>query len=96
MVKINTRWKTAEDFKLLRGANVGTKVKYFWRKGWVEIPVIMGSSFLALIGLGMTAYTIYFHLTHDMTPKYYNTPKIYRPDDPEVKRIRHTSFFDDK
>ncbi|XP_025988723.1 uncharacterized protein LOC105202838 [Solenopsis invicta] len=96
MVKVNTRWKTAEDFNLLRGTSAWTKVQYFWRKGWIEIPVTMGTSFLALLGTGMIFYTVYYGVTHDMTPKYYNTLKIYRPDDPEVKKIRHTSLFDDK
>ncbi|XP_020290786.1 uncharacterized protein LOC109858173 [Pseudomyrmex gracilis] len=95
MVKINTRWKTAEDFNLLRGTGVATKVKYFWRKGWQEIPVIMGGSFILLLGLGMTAFGATYCYMHDMTPKYYiNIPRIYRPDDPRAQKIRHTSVFD--
>lgn len=53
-----------------------TKAKYFWRKGWQEIPVIMGSSSLLFLGLGMIAYGVNYYLTHDMTPKYYvNKPR---------------------
>lgn len=94
MVKINTRWKTAEDFNLLRGTSAWTKVKYFWRKGWVEIPVIMGGIGYLLAGLGMAGYAAYFSLTQDLTPKYYKTPRIYRPDDPRVEKIRYVSSFD--
>ncbi|XP_071650347.1 uncharacterized protein [Temnothorax longispinosus] len=94
MVKINTRWKTAEDFNILRGSSIWTKVKYFWRKGWIEIPVIMASTPLVLIGCGAAGFTVYYGLTHDLTPKYYKTPRIYRPDDPQVQKIRYTSAFD--
>ncbi|KAL0124930.1 hypothetical protein PUN28_006651 [Cardiocondyla obscurior] len=94
MVKINTRWKTAEDLKLLRGTPTWTKVKYFWRKGWVEIPGIMASSSFLLVGTALSIYTMYYGLTHDLTPKYYETHRIYRPDDPAVKKIRHTSVYD--
>ncbi|KYN01246.1 hypothetical protein ALC62_07865 [Cyphomyrmex costatus] len=93
-MKINIRWKTAEDLNILHGESVWTKVKYFWRKGWTEIPVIMGSSIYGIAGCGMGAFILYYGLTHDLTPKYYNKPKIYRPDDPAVQKIRYTSDFD--
>ncbi|XP_018346867.1 PREDICTED: uncharacterized protein LOC108751274 [Trachymyrmex septentrionalis] len=94
MVKINQRWKIAEDINLLRGTSAWTKIKYFWRKGWIEIPVIMGCSFLFVAGTSMGAFTLYYGLTHDLTPKYYETAKIFRPDDPRVQKIRYTSSFD--
>ncbi|CAL1687313.1 unnamed protein product [Lasius platythorax] len=94
MVKINTRWKTAEDFNILRGSSLATKVKYFWRKGWTEIPVITGGSFFMVAGLAMAGYAWYYSSTHDMTPKYYRTQRIYRPDDPRVQTIRRVSGFD--
>ncbi|KYN36034.1 hypothetical protein ALC56_09570 [Trachymyrmex septentrionalis] len=75
MVKINQRWKIAEDINLLRGTSAWTKIKYFWRKGWIEIPVIMGCSFLFVAGTSMGAFTLYYGLTHDLTPKYYETAK---------------------
>ncbi|KAH0955003.1 hypothetical protein HN011_004040 [Eciton burchellii] len=94
MVKIESRYKTAEDFNRLRGSSFLTKVKFFWRKGWTEIPVIMGSSFFVVIGTALMSYTAYYTATHDQTPKYFNKPRIYRPDDPRVQTIRTTSKFD--
>ncbi|KAM0724410.1 hypothetical protein ACS0PU_009491 [Formica fusca] len=94
MVKINIRWKTAEDFNILRGSSFATKVKYFWRKGWAEIPVIMGGSFFFVGALALSTYSWHYASTHDMTPKYFRTPRIYRPDDPRVKTIRYVSDFD--
>ncbi|KYN27126.1 PREDICTED: uncharacterized protein LOC108757701 [Trachymyrmex cornetzi] len=93
-MKIVQRWKTAEDFDFLRGSSAWTKVKYFWRKGWIEIPVIMGCSIFFLAGTSMGCFSLYYGLTHDLTPKYYKTLKIYRPDDPAVQKIRYTSVFD--
>ncbi|EGI66928.1 hypothetical protein G5I_04736 [Acromyrmex echinatior] len=93
-MKIIQRWKTSEDVNLLRGTSAWTKVKYFWRKGWIEIPVIMGCSFFFLAGAGMGGFTLYYGLTHELTPKYYKTPKIFRPDDPQVQKICYTSSFD--
>ncbi|KYM79969.1 hypothetical protein ALC53_09495 [Atta colombica] len=75
MVKVIQRWKTSEDINLLRGTSAWTKIKHFWRKGWIEIPVIMGCSFFFLAGVGMGGFTLYYGLTHDLTPKYYRTPR---------------------
>ncbi|XP_018313939.1 uncharacterized protein [Mycetomoellerius zeteki] len=94
MVKINQRWKTSEDVNFLRGTSGWTKIKYFWRRGWTEIPVIMGCTFLFLAGSGMGGFSLYYGFTHDLTPKYHKTPRIYRPDDPKVQKIRYTSSFD--
>ncbi|EFN65960.1 hypothetical protein EAG_06005 [Camponotus floridanus] len=94
MVKVNIRWKTAEDYNLLRGSSFATKINYFWRKGWTEIPVVMGGSILMLAGFAMGGYAIYYGLSHDMTPKYYKTTRIYRPDDPRVQTIRYVSVLD--
>ncbi|XP_032674549.1 uncharacterized protein LOC116845666 [Odontomachus brunneus] len=94
MVKISQRSKLAPDFDLLRGTSYWTKVKYFWRKGWTEIPVIMACTPLTLIATGGFGFMVWYIKTHDMTPKYHKLPLIYRPDDPRVSRIRHESWFD--
>ncbi|KYQ48041.1 hypothetical protein ALC60_13001 [Trachymyrmex zeteki] len=75
MVKINQRWKTSEDVNFLRGTSGWTKIKYFWRRGWTEIPVIMGCTFLFLAGSGMGGFSLYYGFTHDLTPKYHKTPR---------------------
>ncbi|XP_011636567.1 uncharacterized protein LOC105426865 [Pogonomyrmex barbatus] len=93
-MKVATRWKTAEDLNRLRGTSAWTKIKFFWRKGWTEIPVIMGSMFYFFGGTALAIYAGYSCLTQDLTPKYHKRITIFRPDDPEVLKIRHTSKFD--
>ncbi|EZA58948.1 hypothetical protein DMN91_010679 [Ooceraea biroi] len=93
-MKVETRWYTAEDYNALRGTSFLTKVRFFWRKGWTEIPVVMGASILATIGFSLAGFALYYGKRHDLTPKYRQEYVIYRPDDPRVKKIKTTSLLD--
>ncbi|XP_019698645.1 uncharacterized protein LOC109504179 [Harpegnathos saltator] len=94
MVKINVRWKLAHDLNLLRGTNYPTKIKYLWRKGWTEIPVIMACTPLSIIASAGIIFVLWYGQTHSLFPKYHKLPRIYRPDDPRISKIRQVSWFD--
>ncbi|KAK7790317.1 hypothetical protein R5R35_010305 [Gryllus longicercus] len=59
------------------------------KRGWNEIPEIMGSSCIALIGLAIGGYTIYKYQGWDGQYRQYRMSyTVYRPDDPRVAKIR--------
>ncbi|EFN80381.1 hypothetical protein EAI_14727 [Harpegnathos saltator] len=75
MVKINVRWKLAHDLNLLRGTNYPTKIKYLWRKGWTEIPVIMACTPLSIIASAGIIFVLWYGQTHSLFPKYHKLPR---------------------
>ncbi|XP_076245746.1 uncharacterized protein LOC143186152 [Calliopsis andreniformis] len=76
-----------EHLKKLYGEPIGTKIKYFWRKGWDEIPELM--IFMPIvIGASVAAGFILREMANDTkVPKYYNNITIYRPNNPRVATI---------
>ncbi|XP_065338328.1 uncharacterized protein NdufA3 [Cloeon dipterum] len=66
-----------------------TGLMALWKKGWSEIPEVMGSSVLGVIGIAAAAYGIKKHRDSDGDNKIYKSEYIvYRPDDPRVKNIK--------
>lgn len=65
-----------------------------FKRGWNEIPEIIGSSFMALIGLGFmgTALKVYYDKDADFR-KHKLEYTVIRHDDPLAKRYK---YDDDK
>ncbi|VEN59231.1 unnamed protein product [Callosobruchus maculatus] len=60
-----------------------------FKKGWNEIPEVLGSSFMALIGVGISASALYMYYQKDGdNRRYKDRYTVYRHDDPRVARIR--------
>ncbi|KAF6203419.1 hypothetical protein GE061_003838 [Apolygus lucorum] len=60
------------------------------KKGWHEIPGVMGTSVMALLGLGFGITGINNYLKNDkLAPTYKKSYIVVRPDDPKVKRPTH-------
>lgn len=61
-----------------------------FKRGWHEIPEVVGSGFIALIGAGLGCYGVwkYYDMDGD-NRRFKNAIVIYRPDDPRVKKIRY-------
>ncbi|KAF2902513.1 hypothetical protein ILUMI_03675 [Ignelater luminosus] len=60
-----------------------------FKRGWHEIPEVIGSSFMALIGLGLmgTGYTLYVIKDGD-NRKHKMDYIVIRHDDPKAARVR--------
>ncbi|KAG7211895.1 hypothetical protein KM043_011105 [Ampulex compressa] len=85
--------ENTEDFKRLRGKPFVTQVQTLWRKAWDEIPEIMASTGLAALGTLMFVYASCTRTGYG-DQKYFTEYTVYRPDDPRVKKIEHTSRYD--
>ncbi|XP_046738175.1 uncharacterized protein LOC124406691 [Diprion similis] len=73
----------------------GQKVGLLLRS-WNEIPEIVGSSFIALLGLGISAGGLYIYDKNDgHRRKYKFHYTVYRPDDPRVATIKTHCGLDD-
>ncbi|CAH1965998.1 unnamed protein product [Acanthoscelides obtectus] len=60
-----------------------------FKRGWNEIPEIIGSSFMGLIGIGMTGYGLYIYYAKDGdNRRYKDRYTVYRHDDPRVEKIK--------
>lgn len=59
-----------------------------FKQGWNEIPELMGSGLLAIIGATLGIYRAYRIEFHSPPPKYKIVPLVIRPDDPRVEIIR--------
>lgn len=58
------------------------------RQGWNEIPEVMGSGVVALIGIGMGIYSAYGYAKKDGNNRRYKVLYVVmRPDDPRVRKI---------
>lgn len=59
------------------------------QQGWTEIPEILASTGLALVGIGFGVVGCYNYIQRDGdNRKYKNMYVIMRPDDPKAKLIR--------
>lgn len=59
------------------------------KQGWTEIPEILGSSFMALIGLGLGAVALKHYYDNDLDNRKYKTEyTVLRDDDPRVAKVR--------
>ncbi|XP_046398855.1 uncharacterized protein LOC124165465 [Ischnura elegans] len=59
------------------------------KRGWHEIPEVMASTGLALIGLGLGCVGLSIYYSKDgNNRRYKNSYIVYRPDDPRVKSIK--------
>ncbi|KAK4317595.1 hypothetical protein Pmani_011331 [Petrolisthes manimaculis] len=60
-----------------------------YRQGWHEIPEVMASSYMALIGLGLSGIGAYLYVKKDGDNRRYRLKyTVYRHDDERVKKIR--------
>ncbi|KAG5875689.1 hypothetical protein JTB14_023968 [Gonioctena quinquepunctata] len=60
-----------------------------FKRGWNEIPEVIGSSFFGVFGLGLTAFSVYCYYAKDGdNRKYKEHYTVYRHDDPRVDKIR--------
>lgn len=60
-----------------------------FRQGWAEIPEVMSSSFMAIIGIGLASVGAYKYAKYDGDNRRYKmTYVVMRPDDPRVAKIR--------
>ncbi|XP_049777154.1 uncharacterized protein LOC126174819 isoform X1 [Schistocerca cancellata] len=76
-----------EDKK--RPADIRGMVVALFKRGWNEIPEVIGSSFMALIGFGLAGVGLYNYYSHDgNNRRYKELYTVYRSDDPRAARIR--------
>nr|CAI5816877.1 unnamed protein product [Callosobruchus analis] len=60
-----------------------------FKRGWNEIPEVVGSTFMALVGVGFAATTLYRYYKNDGdNRRYKDRYTVYRHDDPRVAKIR--------
>lgn len=61
-----------------------------FKQGWNEIPEVLGSGVVALIGCGLGGFGLWKYYADDGdNRRFKNALVIYRPDDPRVKKIRY-------
>ncbi|CAB3221053.1 unnamed protein product [Arctia plantaginis] len=59
------------------------------QQGWNEIPEVIGSTGMAIVGIGFATVGCYNYVKQDGdNRRYKSTYTIMRPDDPKVKLIR--------
>ncbi|XP_071450898.1 uncharacterized protein NdufA3 [Hetaerina americana] len=59
------------------------------KRGWNEIPEVIASSGIAILGLALGVSGLYIYYSKDGDNKRYkNEYTVYRPDDPRVKLIK--------
>ncbi|EDS36871.1 conserved hypothetical protein [Culex quinquefasciatus] len=60
-----------------------------FKRGWHEIPEVIGSSAMAIIGLGLTAIGLTNYYRKDCDNRRFKLDYVVmRPDDPRVAKIR--------
>lgn len=68
-------------------AIVSWTLKYF--SGWNDIPEVIGSSALALVGVAMASFGVWNYYRKDGdNRRYKNTYVIYRDTDPRAATVR--------
>lgn len=61
-----------------------------FKRGWNEIPEIVGSSVIALIGGVLGGFALYKYYSEDGdNRRFKNAIVIYRSDDPRGQKIRY-------
>lgn len=69
-------------------ASSGRLVSLF-KRGWSEIPEVVGSSFIALIGLGLAGGGVYNYYRKDGDNRRFKSAiVVMRPEDPRAAKIR--------
>lgn len=59
------------------------------KQGWNEIPEIVGSTAIALIGLGLGGYSLYSYTKNEGHKRRYKQQyTVFRPDDPRLRYVR--------
>lgn len=59
------------------------------RRGWNEIPEVIGSSFMALVGLSMAGLGVYTYYAKDGDNRKNKLEyTVIRPEDPRAAKIR--------
>lgn len=59
------------------------------KKGWNEIPEVMASSVMGLLGVGIAIFALNKYYADDGDNRRYKERyTVYRHDDPRVERIR--------
>ncbi|KAG7304220.1 hypothetical protein JYU34_011158 [Plutella xylostella] len=81
---------------------IGYKVKFpntlmgLFKRGWWEIPEIMGTSCLALVGIGLAIGGMWrYKRENGANPEYKMTYTVVRPDDPRAQLYKnpvHTKY----
>lgn len=60
------------------------------KRGWNEIPEVLGSSVMGVIGIAMGAFALTKYYAEDGdNRRFKNSLLVYRSDDPRVKKIRY-------
>lgn len=60
-----------------------------FKRGWNEIPEIIGSSCMALLGVGLGSYGVYRYYQNDGDNKRFKMSYVvYRSDDPRAAKVR--------
>lgn len=60
-----------------------------FKKAWNEIPEIVGSSFMGLIGVGLTTIGLYTYYKNDGDNRRYKFDyTVIRHDDPRAAKVR--------
>jgi len=58
------------------------------KRGWNEIPEVMASSCLAVLGFAMAGYAVYLDSKPDKGRRYRLNYTVLRPDDPKVEKLK--------
>lgn len=77
------------NFAICRmSAPAGRGLSYLWKKGWNEIPEVMGSGLYAVAGVFLGSIGIYKYYARDGDNRRYKQfYVVMRPDDPRVAKI---------
>lgn len=58
------------------------------KRGWNEIPEVIGSGFMSLIGIGLGAYGLWHYYSIDGdNRKYRDSYTVIRHDDPRAAKV---------
>lgn len=68
--------------------DMAARIKSLFIRGWNEIPEIMGSSVIALIGLGFGIAALSRDDSVQEQSRYKRVFTIMRPDDPRTRFVR--------
>ena len=64
-------------------------VSGLFKQAWNEIPEVVGSTFMAVVGVSMAGFGLYNYYCKDGDNRRYKMEyTVYRPDDLKVAKIR--------
>lgn len=82
---------------------IGHKVQFgntligLFKRGWWEIPEIMGSTGLALVGIGLGIMGMYNYVKNDCeNTEFKKVYFIVRPEDPRAKLLKNPVYTEYK